>query len=255
MANMIYDKMILGATFAAAGLLTKSESCLVIEPKSYAGYEFLGALHFGTDYDEPLSTKEAAVLYEKLKEKDAIFHNRGCLFGCSSVLYSYFLNKDVLLNTNIVSIQQKQGKFCVTTWGVSGFRTFWAKTIVNTLCDDDNVLKKSFHAWIRPKEEKGNTPEGFLADPLFGAFENTFIINLPIENGETYCSARQRLDAALKTELADFRLGLTADCFAAVPKTDGIWEKDGMIQMPSCGFKNPLLAFDAGVSFAKGGAM
>ena len=48
---MTYHKLILGATFAAAGLLTKSGGdCLVIEPKPSAGHEFLGALAFGTGY-------------------------------------------------------------------------------------------------------------------------------------------------------------------------------------------------------------
>ena len=44
---MIYDAIILGATFITAGIINKTQkNYLVIEEKTNAGYEFLSALKF-----------------------------------------------------------------------------------------------------------------------------------------------------------------------------------------------------------------
>lgn len=251
---MEYDKVIFGATFAAAGLLTKfGGDCLVIEPKFQAGHEFLGALNFGTDYDAELTTQEAAALSEKFKEKGAVSGSRGCLFHCAGLLYSKFLNKNVLLGTNIVQIEAESDGFQITVHGVKGFRTIRAKEIINTLCDNVNISKKSFHAWVRPAKKDWSVPEHITAEPLFGAFENSYIVKLPVENDCTYPQARKKLDTVLKNELSDFKLGLSADCFAVTPKKTGVFKNGGLVHLPSCGFKNPLLAFDAGVKLAEGG--
>lgn len=251
---MTYHKLILGATFAAAGLLTKSGGdCLVIEPKPSAGHEFLGALAFGTGYGEPLFTTEAAEFYQQFQEKGAMHRGKGCLFDCASLLNAKLLNKNVLLNTSIVDIRPEADGFCVTTHGVKGFRTFRATELVNTLCDEGNIFKKSFHAWVRPATKEAAAPDSVQLEPLFGAFENSYIVKLPVEKDCTYPEARQRLSDVLKNELSGFRLGLSADCFALTPKKTGVFETGGIVQMPSCGFQNPLLAFDAGVRFAERG--
>ena len=251
---MTYNKVILGATFAAAGLLAKTDrDCLVIEPNSLAGHEFLGALEFGTGFDEPLSTAEAAAFYQQFQEKGAVRRGKGCLFDCASLLNAKLLNKNVLLNTTVVDISPEAEGFCVTTHGVKGFRTFRATKIINTLCEEGNILKKSFHAWVRPAAKGAAAPDTVQIEPLFGAFKNSYILKLPVEVSCTYPEARQRLSAVLKNELSGFRLGLSADYFAVTPKVTGVFETAGMVQMPSCGFQNPLLAFDAGVRFAEGG--
>ena len=72
------------------------------------------------------------------------------LFDCASLLNAKLLNKNVLLNTSIVEVRPEAGGFCVTTHGVKGFRTFRATELVNTLCEEGNIFKKSFHAWVRP---------------------------------------------------------------------------------------------------------
>ena len=250
---MQYERVILGATFAAAGLVFNGGSnTLVIESKPQAGYEFIGALNFGTGYDEPLKTQEARALYEKFKQKGAFADGKACLFDCASILYSYFLERDVLLCTNIVKIDQNNGIFRITVHGVKGFRTFYTKEIIDTRCNDDNILKKAFHAWIRPGKTAMQIPENLEKELLFGIFENTFILKLNIEKECTYPQARKKLDNLLKNELSGFKLGLSADCFAVTPKQSGVFKKEGMVQIPSCGFCNPLQAFDAGIILSNG---
>ncbi len=257
----MYDSVILGATFAAAGLLSGGGNCLVIEPGPQAGAEFLGALHFGCGYDALFKTPEAQALYEGFCEKGAVFEGRGCLFPCAPLLYSCFLNRDVLLSANIVDIGKTDGGFSVTIHTVKGFRVIHTKNIIDTRCGRDNVLKKAFHAWIRPKDGKSSVPGQFqnltdgvqAVEPLFGDYENSFILKLEMSECCTYDDARRELGSVLTHQLPGFRLGLSADCFAFTPKKTGVFERGGVVQMPSCGFKNPLLAYDAGAMLATRG--
>ena len=49
----MYDVIVLGATFAAAGIAQQhKEKCLVIERRAQAGYEFFGALDFTVEETE-----------------------------------------------------------------------------------------------------------------------------------------------------------------------------------------------------------
>ena len=45
---------------------------------------------------------------------------------------------------------------------------------------------------------------------------------------------------------------LVADCFDYEVKSGYPIEKGGIVFMPSCAYKNPLLAFDAGVVYGEG---
>ena len=56
MKLMSYEIIVLGATFTAAGIAQKyKEKCLIMERSTLAGYEFLSALNFGTEYScEPI---------------------------------------------------------------------------------------------------------------------------------------------------------------------------------------------------------
>ena len=61
----MYDVIVFGATFAAAGISEKfKEKCLVLERRLQAGYEFYGALRYGAGSDKPLRRKEASALFE-----------------------------------------------------------------------------------------------------------------------------------------------------------------------------------------------
>ncbi|MFR8974406.1 MAG: hypothetical protein ACLVG9_00165 [Eubacteriales bacterium] len=80
---MTYHKLILGATFAAAGLLTKSGGdCLVIEPKPSRA-RILGALAFGTSR-RPLQPKLRSL--SAVSGKGGNARGKGCLFDCASLL-------------------------------------------------------------------------------------------------------------------------------------------------------------------------
>jgi hypothetical protein len=59
--------------------------------------------------------------------------------------------------------------------------------------------------------------------------------------------ARAALAALLCRLPAGFRPVLTADAFACVPAAAVPKTRDGVEMLISCGYANPLLAFDAGV--------
>ena len=85
----MYDVIVLGATFTAAGIAQQyKEKCLVLERSTMAGYEYFGALDFAVE--------EARI-------------------------YSYFVGSNVLFGTEIVSVQKNDDLFACVTHGAQGF--------------------------------------------------------------------------------------------------------------------------------------
>ena len=105
---MEYEVIILGATFAAAGLIEKyKEKALILERRPQAGYEFFNAINFGSNYEKELKSNEAKLLFESFKSKNIFADERICIFDCAYDFYKCLADKNVLLNMQIISIQKR----------------------------------------------------------------------------------------------------------------------------------------------------
>lgn len=248
----MYDVIVLGATFASVGIATVlDKKALIIERRPQAGYEFLNALNFGAKYDAPLMSREARSLFETFAEKGAFINDRVCLFDCAGVLYQILENKNVYLNMELICVEREDDAFKVTVHGVSGYRTFYAKQVVDTRCSDEIAAHKTLNLLVKNLEN----PEAVLpgaAKEKWG-YSGDVLVKIPVEKGKSYIDARKKVKAFLEQMPAGFKAVCVGDCFAMSAAGTYPAEKDGIFYLPSVAYDNPLQAFDAGVLFARGG--
>ncbi|MBR3942345.1 MAG: hypothetical protein IKJ55_03220 [Clostridia bacterium] len=249
---MQYEIIVLGATFAAAGIAQKyGDACLIAERSTCAGYEFLNALSFGTDYKNAPLSEEGKMLFKAFESKGAFQGDRICLYDCAPLLYKQLADKQVLLNTEIVSVKKTDSGFVCTLHGVSGYKTVTAKQVVDTRVHVETVQSKTLNFSLDVEKEFSGI-DGMLAEKW--GFERNMVMRCPLEKNASFAEARNKiLDAVLQLP-EDIKLLSIADCFDyTLPETCET-QADGMVYLPSKAYKNPVLAFDAGVLFA-GGAL
>ena len=129
----MYDVIVLGATYAAAGIAQQyKENCLVIERRLQGGYEF-----FLTECDVPL--------YEIFK-------------GC-----------DTIFSAEVVSVEKTEKGFLCLTHGVDGFRSYEAKVVIDTRCREEICLSKTYDLLMEspeipdfPNAEKGKGENRYI---------------------------------------------------------------------------------------------
>ena len=211
----MYDTIILGATFAAAGIAQECKgSCLVIEQRAQAGWEFTGALL-------PAS-------------------NESALYRCFEIC-------DILFCAQVVSLEKTDAGFACTTHGVNGFRTHEAKQIIDTRCNEAMCLSKTYNLLIESAEKPDNLQTPHTAQNR----ENTYLLHCPVPLSCGYAQARQIAAKIIRQFSENQRLILSANSFdyrvkAGYPKTE-----NGILYLPSKAYKSPALAFDAGTSIGK----
>ena len=241
---MEYDVIVLGATFAAAGIVEAlGDRCLIIERRPQAGYEFINSLKFGCGYNKTLKTDVAKSLYRKFEQNGAFNGDRVCLFECAPHFYSLLLDKNVLLSTEIVSVEKVDDLFTVTTHGVSGYRVHKAKTVIDTRTLPDEITEKWLN-FIVNTDSGSKLPEG-LDIKSFG-YECDTVIRCKVSLDDDYKDARKKV-FNLAATLQGYKVAMVADEFEYSFKGEAVKSGNGIILMPSQSFANPLLAFDAGV--------
>ena len=231
----MFDVIVLGATFAAAGIAQSyKKSCLVLERRVKAGYEFFGALNFGKAYEQSLACEEAAQLRKTLTESG--------LYGGDRHIYPYFRNTNILFQTDVVRVEQREDHFVCHTHGIDGFSSFAAKAIIDTRCWDALCACKTYNLLI----ESPTTPvfSGAVTEKAPG--KDRYILRCAVPTSCGYPEARQRAFQIMEKFSKEQRLILSADEFdygikETYPKT-----KNGIFLLPSKAFENPALAFEAG---------
>lgn len=211
----MYDVIVLGATFAAAGIAQKlGERCLVIERKGMAGSEFFGALRS---------------------------------IGEEAQLHSRFEKCKLLFCTDVVTVEKTgEGFFCVTH-GVDGFRTFQAKQVVDTRCTDEICQSKTFNLLIESKE----TPSFANVQWERAKGENRYLLCCPVNAGCSYPQAREMALDLVKQFSETQRLILSADVFDYRVKGQYPRTEDGITYLPAKAYETPELAYAAGLSWGE----
>lgn len=247
----MYDVIVLGATFAAAGIAgVRKEKCLILDSKPYAGHEFLSALHFGTAYETPLKTKEGQALYETFVEREALKDERICLFSCAAPFYQLLEGLPVLLNMQIVSVTKEAEGFTCIAHGISGYRSFKAKQVIDTRSIPERCSGKTYNFLV---DGEGNVslPQGVKQEKW--GLPCHYVLRCPIPVDADYQEGRKAALSVIKGLPAGERLLLLADEFDYTVKGAYPKEENGITYLPSKAYQNPILAYEAGVCFAKGG--
>ncbi len=241
---MEYEVIVLGATFLGAGIAEAlSGKCLIIDRRPQAGYEFINSLKFGHGYDQPLRTDTAKTLLNNFKANRAFMNERVCLFECAPHFYSLLLNKNVLLNTEIISVERDNGFFTVTTHGVSGYRVHRSKIVIDTRSLPDKATDKYLN-FIVNTEGDAKLPKHFTTEK-FG-YECDTVVKCRVDLNDGYTTARKKV-FEMASEAFGYKVAMVADEFEYTFKSITPTAENGLYILPSQGFQNPILAYDAGV--------
>ncbi len=235
----MFDVIVLGATFAAAGIAqTYQKSCLVLERSTRAGNEFFGALNFGKNYEEPICAEEAAQLKRKLLDSG--------LYGGERNLYPCFQNTNILFQTEVVSVKPTDGHFVCVTHGIDGYASFEAKRVIDTRSRDAMCCAKTYNLLV----ESAKVPlfSGVVTEKAPG--ENRYFLRcaVPVDCG--YQEARQVAFGVMQNFADDQKVILSADGFDYKIKEGYPKNEQGILYLPSKAYDNPALAFQAGLEVA-----
>lgn len=241
----MYEVIVFGATFAAAGIAKQyKEKCLVIERKTQAGYEFFGALHFGSGYAKEIKRKEALSLRQSLLQGNA------GVYGGDRYVYPYFKAAHVLFGTEIVSIQKKEDGFLCVTHGVGGYASYEAKKIVDTRTNAAISDCKTYNFLMESQEE----PSFLNVHYEKTGTERHYVIHCPVPLSCGYVEARKAAWKVIKQFSETQRLILSADEFDYQVKEGYPSVENGILHLPSKAYENPVLAFEAGLCIGGGEA-
>ncbi len=253
----MYEVIVLGATFTAAGIAGKlGKNCLILESRPDAGYEFFGAFHFGTGYDKKLYSEEAVLLREKFKEQHAFGevytenNQRVSLFECMPLLYQHLEKIPLLLNTQIVNIKKDGDEFLCLTHSISGYQTFRAKKIIDTRVTSNQCISKTYNMLI---DGTGEIPsmENVQSEPW--GLSRQYVLRCSVPLSADYSQARQTILPIIRSLPKEHKLLLLADVFDYTTKKGYPNMEKEIIYHPSKMYDNPLMAYDAGVCFVQGG--
>lgn len=208
--HIMYDIIIFGATFAAAGIASQHKKrCLVIERRMQAGYEFFGALRF---------TAEETAIYEALKQCHTLF------------------------GTELISVQKTEKGFTCVTHGVNGYCTYYAKRVVDTRCNREMCLSKTYNLLIDSQEEPAFCNVHWERTEV----KNRYLVCCPVPVSWGYPEARAAAMDVIRQFSETQRLVLLANEFDYQVKSGYPKTLDSILYLPSRAYENPGLAFEAG---------
>lgn len=231
----MYDVIVLGATFAAAGIAHAcKKNCLVLEQSMQAGGEFFGALQYGSGYEKQVQG-EAAILRERFLNSN--------IYSCDAEIYPYLQEADVLFDTQIVSVEKTETGFLCTAHGVEGFCAYEAKRVIDTRCNAEMCHSKTFNLLVESKEMPAFTSVTIEKAGL----ENHHVLRLPVALSCGYADARAAAKKIVEQFSETQKLLLSAWGFDYRVKADYPKTEDGILYLPSKMYENPVQAFRAGL--------
>jgi len=205
---MNYKVIILGATWLAAGLAGElGDQCLIVERRPQAGYEYLNAMKWGS----------------KL------------MFDCAVPLYKCLEGKNVLLQTEIISVRKEEQGYEVITHGVSGFRTWHADSVIDTRPEKNKIISKSLNMLV--------SREGDC---------DLKVLRCPVSLQTDYAEARRIVAERIAELPKGDRMIYLADMFEYEMEEAYAVQEDGSILIASCAFADPWQALEAGARYVKG---
>jgi hypothetical protein len=254
--GQLYDIAILGATFLGFGIALKSENGVVIESGGIFGPEFIGNYKVCPPVKVNPKT-DAGTEFLRQLEMRKIISASGDIFPAPAVYaMSVFLREkpvDILLMTEVIDIERKDGVYHIKVYHTKGFETITAKKIAdtNTFAKKTDAaftggIKKSLNAVIY--NPGANSLEGLS----YNGASKLYTYSLPAPPEKTRYEAIEDLcglEGVFKNR--NMRISSIAPEFAydirpihRVIEEDFVWN-------PSIAYTNLAEAFDEGALLAE----
>ncbi len=210
----MFDVIVLGATYAAAGIAEQyQKSCLILERRAEGGYEFF----------HPRQNADPAALYKSLGKAEILF--------C----------------TETVCVEKKNGAFLCKSYGVEGFRTHAARQVVDTRCDEKMSVSKTLGLLVESK-----TPPRLTGiDCEKTDMEDLYILRHPVPLSCGFSEARGLIKRTVESFPPDQRLILSANEFDFCVREGYPKVEEGIVRLPSKAYRDPAAAFEAGFGWRK----
>lgn len=234
----MYDLIVLGATFAAAGIAQKfRKRCLIIERGTRAGYEFYGALNFGA------STQTADLSSTALALEEKLYQSPDGVYGSERHIYPLLNAANVVFGASPVSIERNGNAFVCKVLGVSGFVTYEGKSVVDTRCHEWMCLSKHYNFLMESPCVPNFAGVCYRQIPA----RSHYVISCPVPLSCSYPEARMTAFQVMQQFSDSQRLILSADEFDYHVQSGYPEIQEGILYLPSKGYETPALAFDAGL--------
>lgn len=260
---MNYDLVILGATLTGLGAAySYGGNILVIERLAQVGYEYANSFNTGIDWNDITLSAYGADFKKDLVERGILSADgKAHIPALQPVLFNMIKcdKLPVLLMTEVVSINYLENHFNIVISNNSGISQITAKMILDTtqgILAKQNIISKSINAVLYSSiseqppyayDENSTIVEG----KLFGEY----ILKLKLSPNDDWIVARKKLHdywSSRPKELNPWTIVAVADCFEVKINKSNSKINDKYFHIPSCNFKNPLEAFEAGINFFKG---
>jgi hypothetical protein len=251
-----YDTMILGASFLGLGAALNSENCVVTESGGLFGAEFINNYKICEPKPAVVKTKTGVDFLNQLTERRLV-SGRGEIYQAPAiyVMSRYLKEKpmDILLMTEFMGVEKKNGWYHVTVYHTGGFETIRAKRIWDTTTFGRGhnkagsvSIKKSLNAIIF------NPESAFLKGLHYNSASGLYVYSLPVapetERPEAieYLCGQERIFAKNNMRISSIASEFS---YSMTPVLDFI--ENDFVWNPSIAHPNLIEAFDEGLQMAE----
>jgi len=255
---LYYDVVILGATSAALGVaseLKQRHKILIINKTSMVAYEFINAYKVGVNWDRDPETELSKDIKRELIKEGIISCEKTHIYSAGPLFYKFFkdLDVDILLETEIISVQKEECDYRISVFNIGGHKTIKANYIIDTTEQQAGIESKSLNCLVvnKKKDEFPSVEMDEIeiyreADKII----NTAVMKYKCPLDFTLYKARHELIEKWRNrpkEATDWKIAAIGLCFDVVPQV-GFKQIDKYhFVLPSAYYDNPLAAIDAGV--------
>jgi len=142
----MYDAVILGSGFFSWGYALSHENCIVIERTQLCDPYYYGRYNGFTQSEYSPETDTGRSLSEYLKGNGILCGEKMNVNALESALCKYVADKNqpVLLGTEVISVEEENGAFCVEIYNNGGTDKIYGRKIMDTR----NQSKKTLNVLV-----------------------------------------------------------------------------------------------------------
>mgnify|MGYP000868605816 FL=1 len=263
---MKYDLVILGATSAALGIASEAGDryhILILNSTSMVAYEFINAYKPGTGWEKEPESIPARTIREELLSENILCTGNGRsthIYSAGSVFCKAFraLKADILLETGLVSVKEKDGGYELSVYCIGGFQTIYADCIIDTTEREIGIRNRSLNCLLVNRDQSelfpSIFPEGAEFYPDGDETVNSAVMRYPVTNDTTLYQARHQLIgywARRPEDMKNWKIAAVGLCFDVTPSIGYRKISKTHFLLPSAWQVNPLIAMDVGFALGR----
>ncbi len=249
----LYDSLIIGSGYSSVGFALKRQNCLICEETHCCDTHFYLPLK-SFIHSKYTPVTEFGKKLNSVFEKYDLFNNNFMCTNCFEPAFCEFISKeniDVILKCRVVDYKKlDNGSFEVTILTAEGLSTVYAKNRFDTVTPTLNANKYITVLFVSTNAEADIDilSKEFEGSTFTNAFyESRYVMHLPVDKGNDVNEVLSCISDKWETINFDAKILYVPPVLCP---TEAICEKETFPN--DVNFKNPIAAFDAGVTFAGG---